>query len=1108
MSLARIPADQSARDAISTRLDGNLFVEAGAGTGKTTALVGRMVALVLDGQMPVESIVAITFTELAATELRDRFRQALEDRSSTEVDEHRLQLLEHALVDVDLAPISTLHGFARRLLAEHPLEAGLPPAFDLLDEVSSRLAFDDRWNELRIHLLDDPDLSHTLLLAADLDITLDHLRQLAARLDDRWDLLDPALVSPPEPTVDLGPLIEALDAITVHGRPDLPPEDKLQMRLDRVSGLRRDLAGTTDDFDRLEMLRTKALRSIIAFGNAGAASVWGETKDEIMEAKEDALLAWGATLVDVADQVLRRLLHELVIGASAAATERRHAGTLTFHDLLVNARNLLADPVTGPPVRAALHARYGAVLLDEFQDTDPVQLDLALMIADPVSPPGSPLDQVTPSGGSIFVVGDPKQSIYRFRRADIALYLRARRSLPADAITLTQNFRTTVGVLDWINAVFGCLIQAGQGQPGYIPLEGHRPSATIGSSVTLLGSAAHGELSAGDLRILEASDVAATITTAVADGWTVEDGNGTERACRFSDIAVLIPSRTSLSDLEDALDDASVPYRAESSSLLFGTTEVRDLLMVLRAIDDPSDDLAIVHALRTPYMGCGDDDLARWRVHYGGSWNHQADAPAAVPPGDPVASGLAWLGEVHRTRHHEGPSAILERLIVDRRVLELATATPRPREAWRRARLLADRARAFAEANGGSIRAFVDWSLQQAEDGSRVTETVLPELDDDAVRILTIHGSKGLEFPITIVSGLSGGGNPGGGGLDLIFPDGGVPEVRIRKAQATNGYAAAAAVNIDFDRAERLRLLYVATTRARDHLVVSLHRTEDVDPYDKPESGATPARQLASAIFSLGTDVPAADLLTTTSRALPVPISPEPRIRQDRDSWTASRQAAIHAASGHQTLAATRIAAHAAPDVPVDRARPGEAGRHGTAIGRAVHGALEHAPFDDADVSALAREHAINEGVADEAPLVGSLIRAALASDVVRAAAGSRHWRELYVAAPLVDDPDSPVVEGFIDLAYLDGRPDEPGLTIVDYKTDAVVDAADRAAKASRYRLQGATYALAAERSTGLTVQRVVFCFLSDDGSVEVDIDDLPAAMAEVADVVRDMSGV
>jgi hypothetical protein len=146
--------------------------------------------------------------------------------------------------------------------------------------------------------------------------------------------------------------------------------------------------------------------------------------------------------------------------------------------------------------------------------------------------------------------------------------------------------------------------------------------------------------------------------------------------------------------------------------------------------------------------------------------------------------------------------------------------------------------------------------------------------------------------------------------------------------------------------------------------------------------------------------------------------------------------------------------------------------------------------------------------VAEEVPRVETLIRAALASDVVRAAAGARHWRELYVAAPLVDDPGSPVVEGFIDLAYLDRGPEEPELVIVDYKTDAVVDDADRIAKASRYRLQGATYALAAERSTGLTVQRVVFCFLSGDGAVEVDIQDLPAAMAEVAEVVRDMTGV
>ncbi|HBA94353.1 MAG TPA: DNA helicase UvrD, partial [Acidimicrobiaceae bacterium] len=829
MSRTGPPTDQSARDDIATLLDQNLFVEAGAGTGKTTALIGRMVAMVLDRAMPIESIVAITFTERAASELRDRFRLSLEHVVRTEADGNRRDLAERALTDVDLAAISTLHGFARRILTEHPLEAGLPPAFDLLDEVTSRLAFDERWNELERRLLDDPALSHTLLLAADLDITPGHLRDLAEKLDENWDLLVVTGSPPPDPVVDVGPLLAALDAITILGRDDLPDDDKLQTRIDAVASLRTEIATLTDDFDLLALLQVKRGLSTVKFGSPGATAVWGDTKAEIIAAKKVAVEMWDTTIVDVSDQVLRRLLHELIVGARTAAEERRHAGVLTFHDLLVDARNLLADPDVGPAVRAALNERYRAILLDEFQDTDPIQLELALMIADPVSRPGAPLDESSPAGGSIFMVGDPKQSIYRFRRADIALYLEARRSLPATPVALTENFRTTVEVIDWINAVFGCLIEAGDGQPEYVPLVGRRAAASIGSSVTLLGASAHSDLRADELRSMEAADVAAAVTTAVADGWTVEGADGGERSCTFADIAVLIPSRTSLTDLEDAFDHADIPYRAESSSLLFGTAEVRDLLMVLRAIDDPFDDLAIVHALRTPYLGCGDDDLARWHIEFGGSWNHQSESPQAAPADHPVAQGLAWMGELHRTRHHEGPSAILERLITQRRVLELAAATPRPREVWRRIRLFADRARAFAEANGGSIRAFVNWSLHQAEDGSRVTETVLPELDDDAVRILTIHGAKGLEFPITIVSGLSGAGRSSSTDVDLVFGPDGTPEAKVRRAQATRGYAAAQEASRAFDLAERLRPLYVATTRARDHLVVSLHRSGDAD---------------------------------------------------------------------------------------------------------------------------------------------------------------------------------------------------------------------------------------------------------------------------------------
>ena len=166
------PRDQEARDRIGGSLDENLFIEAGAGTGKTTALVGRMVALVVDEGVAVEGIAAITFTERAAAELGDRFRRQLEDVARQDPDPVRRRRADVALTDVDLASLSTLHGFARRLLTEHPLEAGLPTGFDLLDDVSSQLAFDDRWDEIQRSLLDDDDLARTILLADALDIRL------------------------------------------------------------------------------------------------------------------------------------------------------------------------------------------------------------------------------------------------------------------------------------------------------------------------------------------------------------------------------------------------------------------------------------------------------------------------------------------------------------------------------------------------------------------------------------------------------------------------------------------------------------------------------------------------------------------------------------------------------------------------------------------------------------------------------------------------------------------------------------------------------------------------------------------------------------------------
>jgi ATP-dependent helicase/nuclease subunit A len=1129
-----MPGDQVDRDRIGHSLDENLFVEAGAGTGKTTALVGRMIALVVNEGVAVEKIAAITFTERAAFELGDRFRRGLEDVARHDADPIRRQRADAARADVDLASLSTLHGFARRLLTEHPLEAGLPTGFDLLDEVSSQLGFDDRWDDVQRSLLGDDALARTILLADALGVRLSHLRDLARELDDRWDLLDP-LPSPAEPLpVDVVAIIGLMGQAIALDHHDLDEDDNLRSRLARIRVARDALTGAVDEIDTVRILSTGDLRNSLNVGNSGQKGDWGDDKDTIRAFAYEARDLWDGIVRSTAGGVLDRILAELVDATLRAADERRRSGSLTFHDLLVIAHDLLSDPTVGPAVRTTLHERYRYVLLDEFQDTDPVQLDLALLLTDPDAAPDAGLDDFSPVPGSLFLVGDPKQSIYRFRRADISLYLLARRSLDTSDVSLTENFRTTVPIIDWVNATFGHLIGPGPSsdgpssedgpvraelvQPGYTPLVGRRPAATVGPAVTVLGRDARGDdIDAAGLRELEADAVADAITTAVVEEWTVEDRAGHQRPCGFGDIAILLPTRTSLPNLEISLEAAGIPYRAESSSLLFATPQVRDLLMVLRAIDDPTDDLAVVAALRTSHFGCGDDDLARWRVHHGGSWNHQSDQPKGDQSVELVASGLAWLGEMHRCRHLLGPSGILERLIDERRVLQIAFGETRPRDVWRRVRLLSDRARAFAEAGGGSLCGFVDWCLAQADEKGRVAETVLPEIDDAAVRILTIHGAKGLEFPITILSGMSTTNARSDRGVQLLIdPDRSI-EIGIREGLETPGFRAAHTVDRRFQDAEAIRLLYVAATRARDHLIVSVHRATDIND-DKPGRPGL-GRLLAKALDGAGGAAHGSDLSSTTG-TLPDTAIPSGRALPNRKTWLAEHGDALDRAGRPSTVSATAIAEHVAirateqaaeqatADHDEDRTRPGEVGRHGTGIGRAVHGALELLDFDTTDPMSVIRERSVAEGVLGDLRTVDALVRSGLTADVVRLAAVGRHWRELYVAAPVDDDPDAPVIEGYIDLAVLDDGPEGPGLVIVDYKTDAVADADALAAKAARYRLQGATYALAAERSTGLPVRRVVLCFLATDGTTEVDVTDLAGAMVEVRTTARELAGV
>ncbi|MEQ1787906.1 MAG: UvrD-helicase domain-containing protein, partial [Acidimicrobiales bacterium] len=581
------PPDQAARERIEDDLASTLFVEAGAGSGKTTALVARVVALVTSGTVELRSIAAITFTEKAGAELRDRVRRGLQE-TAERGESPAAERCRLALAQLDGAAIGTLHSFAQRLLSEHPVEAQLPPKVEVLDEVSSAVAFDRRWTRVLDRLLDDPALQRTILLLHAESVDPKKLRSLALAFEGSWDLVDdlvPEHAPEPPAVADLVPhLQQELAALAALEEHCIDPTDLLCEAVQAFAAFSRALAAAgDDDLDLMELLRSgmPSYRK-----GAGRAPAWRGRKEEVHAQLGAVRAAVGSIQRRVLDGCAHHLGAALRRHTLEAADRRRADGRLEFHDLLVLARKVLRHPEQGPIVRAALHQRYQRLLLDEFQDTDPIQIELAVRIAalDPREADADHWAAVDVAPGRLFVVGDPKQSIYRFRRADIAVFMAARERFAPEgggAVELTANFRTVSPVIDWVNATFRTLLEeppdedVPHSQPAYIDLQPQRSPAPVGPPVAVIGLEPHAyRAPADEVRTAESRDVAHVITTALAEGWQVREGHAGWRPCRLGDITLLVPARTTLPFLEDALDAARIPYRAESSSLVYASRAV------------------------------------------------------------------------------------------------------------------------------------------------------------------------------------------------------------------------------------------------------------------------------------------------------------------------------------------------------------------------------------------------------------------------------------------------------------------------------------------------------------------------------------------------------
>ncbi|HXZ83290.1 MAG TPA: UvrD-helicase domain-containing protein [Acidimicrobiales bacterium] len=1092
--------DDSARRAVRDNLDETLFVEAGAGTGKTSELVRRVLALTATQRASLGAVAAITFTEAAAADLRERIHDELVRESARPGGDWA----GSALHELDNASMTTIHGFAQRILLEHPLAAGLPLRLRVLDEIQSDTDFERRFATFLDALLDDPDSEVLVAASLAIGVTLGHLRQLASEIDQAWDRHRTPGKSPALTVESLGTDVDAatdrvIDAMrALRGRRESCTNgaDTLGELIGRIE---TDLDRATRLVDWADRLRWLCSIGPWRAGHKGRKEDWkgldvAEIRAEVA-GLDDLRSAHAAKLREaVLDALVLRLGSEAV----SAAERRRRSGELCFHDLLVFTRDLLAGD---PDVRRAVSTRYSHILVDEFQDTDPLQLEILRLLGQDSAGRAIP--------GKLFFVGDPRQSIYRFRGAAPEVYAAAMHDLvPSGPVRLTTNFRSAPGIIDWVNGVFAPLFAPADGREaasptgsGYAPLGPHRRRGSR-APVSILGAAANAKVSAHERREREGADIAAVVVAAVREEWPVETTTET-RPVRYGDIAILLTRRTGLSELEAALDAADVPFRVDSTSLVYSSPEVRDLLACLRAVDSAGDEAAIITALRTPMLACGDDDLLRYR-RQGGIWSLE-ESPGVVPD-DPVAAALGRLTAIAARRHLLGVVGTLEAVVRDFEVFELAALSRHGREAVRRLRFVVDQARAFAESGGATTAEMLEWMDRQAAGRVRARETAMGEADD-AVRILTIHAAKGLEFPVVIVAELGGIQQSPTARKAVLFDAAGRAEVRLRRDVETTGFAPLAEAELVRATEEDLRLCYVAMTRARDHLVVSLRRSTAAE-----RGRPSLAERIASRLEDLGglwqdasiRAVPRA----TKARSARSGRPPAPRgPAADPESfarWRAGRAEVTRRAARLTSVAASELAAlvgrdsWAAPvpwstgeDEPADQAR-WKSRRAATAIGRAVHGVLQRADLaGDIRLDELARDEAFREGCADRVDEVAALARSAFATPIVVAAAAARNrWRELPVTVPV----EGGVLEGVVDLCF----PEGDRLIVVDYKTDLLPSAAAVPASARRYRMQAGAYALALATALARPVDRVVFVFLAPpDGAVEYEVADLGDAVAD-----------
>jgi ATP-dependent helicase/nuclease subunit A len=840
-------ADQKARNLIKKSLNRSMLVEAAAGTGKTTELVNRIVNVIAHGRARINEIVAVTFTEKAAGELKLRLRSRLEEERQRAEGAGMRARLQDAAAGLEEAHISTIHGFCADLLRERPVEAGVDPQFEALDEGASRRLYDQAFNRwLETQLEDPPEgVRRALRRPAKEDPTA-RLRNAGWELADWRDYPAPWRRDPFEREAEIDDLLEKLHAFAELTANPTKPNDpfyedtrrarRLAEDIDLVERIRppdqaRDYDGLEGDFTTLATAWNQEVKNFRKPHSGYGVNYKAGVRRTDVQAAHTELVGAIELFAKRADGDLAALLHSELRGSIERYHELKvQQGRLDFLDLLVRARDLIRDCA---PVREEFQRRLKCVFIDEFQDTDPLQVEILMLLASD-NPAVTNWREVTPAPGKLFIVGDPKQAIYRFRRADLGIYQQVKDQLAArgaDCLKLTTSFRSVPSIQRAVNKAFRPLMTGDRDtlQAAYVPLSAFRGERADQPTVVALAVPAP----YGYGGIVRAKAIEESLPDAIAgfvhwltheSHWTVTEPQRPEKPVPVAARHVCLLFRRMESWGEDvarayvtALEARDIPHLLVGGKSFHEREEVQTIRGALTAIEWPDDELSVFATLKGSLFAIGDEALLEYRHLHRHLHAFRIPKENVAENFVPIVQALEVLRDLHRNRNHRPVAETIARLLESTRAHAGFVLRPSGGQALANVLHIAELARLYEEGGGISFRGFVEQLGQEAEEGQAPEAPILEE-GSDGVRIMTVHKAKGLEFPVVILADMTAkiARTPASRhldserGLSAVQIGGWTPvELTDRDADETAR-----------DRAEGVRVAYVAATRARDLLVV------------------------------------------------------------------------------------------------------------------------------------------------------------------------------------------------------------------------------------------------------------------------------------------------